>query len=1441
MQRQRRIYLKLILVLLIMTSMILPGSVGGSSFASESLTLPFFQTENPITNSFANTKIDPSNQEIIPEASSLTSSINEETTSTVIPLFDDNGSSEVIFPPITPDSNVTQATYRDLNVEAFRIPRPRTELTDKRDRFSKTFLNPDGTTTVQSAVYSLHYLDKGAWKDINTALRQDRSDGNNTYSMLANRFNVRLNNQSSKQAVTFSVSDQSVTYRALSMKNVTGVVYDNTVIYNEAWKSTDLEYQVQNDQLKMELQLKDNKAPKAFSFQIDAQNVTYDLNPDGSIDFLNQDGEVAFRIPRMWVKDSASDTLMYDRLKVSLKQLKGKNILTVTLDDTGLQYPVTIDPTTEIPAFHDYHSLYLQSDGTVLAWGNNNSGQLGDGTTESRTDARQVMNLTDVSSVYAGRFNSYAIKKDGTVWGWGVNSYAQLGANPSKVLLPIQIQNLTNVKSIAKGEYHVLALKEDGTVWAWGRNTSGQLGIGTNVHSLIPVQVPDLNNVIAIAATEERQHASFALKQDGTVWAWGSSEVLGSDASQNSLVPQQIPSLSNVIRISAGERFAAAVLENGNVMVWGAPTGSLTPVLLNGISNVKEISLGTSFGLALKDDNTVWIWGREGGVPTQVSDLSDVVYIQAKGDVKFAIKRDGSMWRWGYDEVYGTSAVPRPFVIHYNDTTSPSPPGELIRTSYGIDGEVQWLPSTDNIRVVAYDVYLDDVLLKVIDSREEETLYRSGVIKITDDKLYKLTVKARDAAGNISEGSTIFLSSDSIMPASPSNLKITNVTPISVSFSWDPPTDNYGINYYYISVWDQTSGKYFNLSIYSASNTIYTVTGLEASTTYSFGVTAIDTGNNSSRASILGTTAQSDFEPPTPPSAVVVTGRWISGISISWAASTDNVEVASYEIYNGSSLLGTVPSNQNSYHLDTNSKETFYLSVKAKDRAGNVSEASNTVLANTDTYSPTKPTLKIDSRTSTSATISWYGSTDEFGVTHYDIYTDGTILIGTVDGSVRNYTVQLDAGKTYTITVKARDFAGNSSTSSNTVTAIYDILPPSVPTDFVITTVGANSIYMKWSASTDNVGVIGYDIYNGETLIGSTTALKHILSNLTVDTFYNLTVRARDEAGNLSISSNSIQAATDIIAPSAPPNLRVTDRSASSITISWDSSTDNLGVKEYAIYVKSEAPVIVNSSTLSYTIKGLLENSFYSISVVAIDYNGYTAWSHISASTDITNPSTPTNLKVTGRTLSSLKLSWDASTDNITDGVQYYDIYNGSTLVQSVSKSTREYTVTGLAQNIAHTFTVKARDRAENISGASNAVTVILENTPPTAPSNLIISEKKQSSALLTWQASTDNVGVTSYDIYCNTKLIGSVNGLTLQFMAVNLESNTLYNFTVKAKDDAGNISASSNLVRYLSISGKATYQYDVNGRIEAIILANQKVIRYKNDANGNIISVTFE
>ena len=141
-----------------------------------------------------------------------------------------------------------------------------------------------------------------------------------------------------------------------------------------------------------------------------------------------------------------------------------------------------------VAAGYDY-TLALKEDGTVWAWGNNTSGQLGDGTTASRSQPAPIPNLAGVAALYTGSATSFAVKSDGTVWAWGDNSLYQFG-NGTVVSssTPVQITALNNYPAFAFGPDHVLAVPASGTsglVATWGTNTAGSLGIGSSNTALI--------------------------------------------------------------------------------------------------------------------------------------------------------------------------------------------------------------------------------------------------------------------------------------------------------------------------------------------------------------------------------------------------------------------------------------------------------------------------------------------------------------------------------------------------------------------------------------------------------------------------------------------------------------------------------------------------------------------------------------------------------------------------------------------------------------------------------------------------------------------------------------------------------------------------------------------------------------------------------------------
>jgi alpha-tubulin suppressor-like RCC1 family protein len=278
---------------------------------------------------------------------------------------------------------------------------------------------------------------------------------------------------------------------------------------------------------------------------------------------------------------------------------------------------------TQVSASGD-HSLALLSNGTVEAWGDNFSGQLGDGTSGRNADHSTpgtVKDLRNVRAVAAGGSHNLALRNDGTVWAWGVNLFGQLGnGTPGTGSSTPVMARLTNVKAIAAGGAHGLALRNDGTVWAWGRNDFGQLGNGEpGISSPFPVRVAGLDNVKAIAAGSKY---SLALLNDGTVRAWGRNDFgqLGNGTPGTGSSTPVMARLTNVKAVAAGGDHALALLNDGTVRAWGANdfgqlgngesgTRSFTPVAVLGLKDVSLIAAGRFHSLAYPRRGPVTTWG----------------------------------------------------------------------------------------------------------------------------------------------------------------------------------------------------------------------------------------------------------------------------------------------------------------------------------------------------------------------------------------------------------------------------------------------------------------------------------------------------------------------------------------------------------------------------------------------------------------------------------------------------------------------------------------------------------------------------------------------------------------------------------------------------------------------------------------------------------------
>jgi len=305
------------------------------------------------------------------------------------------------------------------------------------------------------------------------------------------------------------------------------------------------------------------------------------------------------------------------------------------------------------------HILAALADGTVLACGANDQGQLGDGTTNASNAAVRVVGLTGITAVAAGESFSLALKSDGTVWSWGFNGDGRLGdGTGNQHSTPVQVSGLTGVAAIAAGRDFGLAVKADGTVWAWGNNNSSHLGDGTTVHRYTPVQTVGLTGITAVAAGYDH---SVARKGDGTAWAWGSnsSGQLGAGSSAQGYTPIQVVGLTNVTGVAAGDAHSLAVESDGTVWGWGSNNSGqigaglavtrYTPVQMAGIATATAVAAGSAHSLARLADGTVRAWGDNTkgqlGDGTTNGSTTPVTVLGLQGVDTIAARANGSLAR----------------------------------------------------------------------------------------------------------------------------------------------------------------------------------------------------------------------------------------------------------------------------------------------------------------------------------------------------------------------------------------------------------------------------------------------------------------------------------------------------------------------------------------------------------------------------------------------------------------------------------------------------------------------------------------------------------------------------------------------------------------------------------------------------------------------------
>jgi subtilisin family serine protease/chitodextrinase len=410
---------------------------------------------------------------------------------------------------------------------------------------------------------------------------------------------------------------------------------------------------------------------------------------------------------------------------------------------------------------------------------------------------------------------------------------------------------------------------------------------------------------------------------------------------------------------------------------------------------------------------------------------------------------------------------------------------------------------------------------------------------------------------------------------------------------------------------------------------------------------------------------------------------------------TDSIEVTDHSITLTGLSIGTL------YHYQVQSVDSYGSSKSSAD-------AMFTTTGTMDTSPPSQPSqLSASVTSSSSISLSWSASTDNVGVSQYDIYRDN-VFLSSVSGIETTYEDNGLSVGVYTYTVQAIDGAGNLSAMSFPVTeSLADTIPPTDPTNLSVVVINNQDIALSWNASSDNVGVDYYDIYRDNIFIAQVTGTSHTDFNLPGGN-YAYTVQAMDGAGNLSGFSNTASATIldiDSNPPSKPVINYVFMMNNTDAQIGWSESTDNIGVTNYQIYRDSNLIGTVDGSTLSYIDPGLSMGT-YTYEVRALDAAGnesdFSDPYVINVSSDTIAPSTPTNIQFT-ITGSDISLSWDPSTDNV--AVLGYQIFRDGAPIGNAMSTT--FTDPNM-QSGTYEYTVVAWDQSGNASPPSPPVTVDL-------------------------------------------------------------------------------------------------------------------------------------
>src|SRR6266704_3335305 len=375
-------------------------------------------------------------------------------------------------------------------------------------------------------------------------------------------------------------------------------------------------------------------------------------------------------------------------------------------------------------------SLALMSNGTVVAWGDNREGQLGDGTLRNSTVPVPVTGLSGVTSIAAGALHSLAVLGNGTAMAWGDNESGQLGVGRrvSLRVVPTAVAKITGITAIAAGEEHSVALLSDGSVWVWGGNGEFQLarrngfpgGIG---QSNVPLRVPGLGKAKAIAAGGS---FSLAVLAGGRVRGWGDNAFgqLGNGGAQTGPALVTVTGLSGVARVVAGGVTALAfgpAATAGPAAATAGPVSSPWRVAGNppnpgGVDGLKDVFFGS---VAAGSASDAWAVGASDALSASSQPLAEHWDGHAWSTVAVpmpagatGVQLDGvdevnSGDVWAAGNMTTSAGAERTLIEHFDGTAWAVVPSPNPRTGPGASDELRGIGGTSAGDLWAVGEYSD--------------------------------------------------------------------------------------------------------------------------------------------------------------------------------------------------------------------------------------------------------------------------------------------------------------------------------------------------------------------------------------------------------------------------------------------------------------------------------------------------------------------------------------------------------------------------------------------------------------------------------------------------------------------------------------------------------------------------------------------------------------